>query len=103
MKKLLLSIIASTVLLSGCVSQNQGVALENKVNDQQKQINALSVRLQSAEYRLSKQESNLQDDLTQSKEYCYLNGAKYSQGTVYAGRICDASSGSAAWRTYSHR
>ncbi|HAG5258507.1 TPA: hypothetical protein G8577_004783 [Salmonella enterica] len=102
MKKLIPAIIA-TALLSGCATQNDAVELSNRISDQQKQINALSVRLQSAEYRLSKQESAFRAEQTQNGSYCYLNGVKYSQGTMYAGRICDASSGSAAWRVYTHR
>lgn len=102
MKKLIPAILASA-LLSGCVSQNEGVALSNRLVDQQKQINALSVRLQSAEHRLSQQESAFRTEQMQNSSYCYLNGVKYSQGSVFAGRICDGSSGSAAWRVYSHR
>ncbi|EPK1603225.1 hypothetical protein MEW26_005017 [Klebsiella pneumoniae] len=56
MKKLIPAIIAAA-LLSGCATQNDAVALSNRISDQQKQINALSVRLQSAEHRLSQQES----------------------------------------------
>lgn len=55
MKKLIPAIIAAA-LLSGCATQNDAVALSNRISDQQKQINALSVRLQSAEHRLSQQE-----------------------------------------------
>lgn len=102
MKKLIPAIIA-VALLSGCASQNEAVELSNRLSDQQKQINALSVRLQSAEYRLSQQESAFRSEQTQNSSYCYLNGVKYSQGSVFAGRICDGSSGSAAWRLYSHR
>ncbi|ECB6713959.1 hypothetical protein E0V51_23000 [Salmonella enterica subsp. enterica serovar Hvittingfoss] len=103
MKKLVLGVIASAALLGGCVSQNQGVEMQNRLNDQQKQINTLSVRLQSDEYRLNKAESHIQGDLTQSKGYCYLNGTKYSPGFVYAGHICDAQTGTAMWRVYTHR
>lgn len=44
MKKLIPAIIAAA-LLSGCATQNDAVALSNRISDQQKQINALSVRL----------------------------------------------------------
>lgn len=102
MKKLIPAIIAAA-LLTGCATQNDAVALSNQISDQQKQINALSVRLQSTEYRLSRQESAFRSEQTQNSNYCYLNGVKYSQGSVFAGRICDSSSGSAAWRLYSRR
>ena len=102
MKKLIPAIIAAA-LLSGCATQNDAVALSNRISDQQKQINALSVRLQSAEHRLSQQESAFRSEQTHNSSYCYLNGVKYSQGSVFAGRICDGSSGSVAWRLYSHR
>ena len=102
MKKLIPAIIAAA-LLSGCATQNDAVALSNRISDQQKQINALSARLQSAEHRLSQQESAFRSEQTQNSSYCYLNGVKYSQGSVFAGRICDGSSGSVAWRLYSHR
>lgn len=73
MKKLIPAIIAAA-LLSGCATQNDAVALSNRISDQQKQINALSVRLQSAEHRLSQQESAFRSEQTQNSSYCYLNG-----------------------------
>ncbi|WP_447868844.1 hypothetical protein [Rahnella aceris] len=63
MKKLIPAIIAAA-LLSGCATQNDAVALSNRISDQQKQINALSVRLQSAEHRLSQQESAFRSEQT---------------------------------------
>lgn len=56
MKKIILSALACTALLTGCVSQDKGNAMQSQLNNQQRQINELSVRLQSAESRLSKQE-----------------------------------------------
>ncbi len=52
--------------------------MQSQLNNQQRQINELSVRLQSAESRLSKQEEKLRNELLQSSGYCYLNGARYS-------------------------
>ena len=49
--------------------------MQSQLNNQQRQINELSVRLQSAESRLSKQEEKLRNELLQSSGYCYLNGA----------------------------
>ncbi|WP_112913166.1 hypothetical protein [Escherichia coli] len=54
MKKIILSALACTALLTGCVSQDKGNAMQSQLNNQQRQINELSVRLQSAESRLSK-------------------------------------------------
>ena len=54
MKKIILSALACTALLTGCVSQDKGNAMQSQMNNQQRQINELSVRLQSAESRLSK-------------------------------------------------
>ncbi|WP_349294915.1 hypothetical protein ABH214_00535 (plasmid) [Enterobacter hormaechei] len=56
-----------------------------------------------AESRLSKQEEKLRNELLQSSGYCYLNGARYSTGTVLYGRICQNQSGSASWQVYSRR
>ncbi len=67
MKKLIPAIIAAA-LLSGCATQNDAVALSNRISDQQKQINALSVRLQSAEHRLSQQESAFRSEQTQEQQ-----------------------------------
>ncbi|MCZ0292531.1 hypothetical protein OZH72_22425 [Escherichia coli] len=89
--------------LTGCVSQDKGNAMQSQLNNQQRQINELSVRLQSAESRLSKQEEKLRNELLQSSGYCYLNGARYSTGTVLYGRICQNQSGSASWQVYSRR
>ncbi len=72
--------------------------MQSQMNNQQRQINELSVRLQSAESRLSKQEEKLRNELLQSSGYCYLNGARYSTGTVLYGRICQNQSGSASCR-----
>ncbi|HGE8431974.1 TPA: hypothetical protein ACXF8J_005234, partial [Klebsiella pneumoniae] len=94
---------ACTALLTGCVSQDKGNAMQSQLNNQQRQINELSVRLQSAESRLSKQEEKLRNELLQSSGYCYLNGARYSTGTVLYGRICQNQSGSASWQVYSRR
>lgn len=80
MKKIILSALACTALLTGCVSQDKGNAMQSQLNNQQRQINELSVRLQSAESRLSKQEEKLRNELLQSSGYCYLNGARYSTG-----------------------
>ena len=88
---------------SRCVSQDKGNAMQSQLNNQQRQINELSVRLQSAESRLSKQEEKLRNELLQSSGYCYLNGARYSTGTVLYGRICQNQSGSASWQVYSRR
>ena len=88
MKKIIFSALACTVLLTGCVSQDKGNAMQTQLNNQQRQINELSVRLQSAEYRLTKQEEKVRNELLQSSGYCYLNGARYSTGTVLYGRIC---------------
>lgn len=103
MKKIILSALACTALLTGCVSQDKGNAMQSLLNNQQRQINELSVRLQSAESRLSKQEEKLRNELLQSSGYCYLNGARYSTGTVLYGRICQNQSGSASWQVYSRR
>ncbi|MDK6891450.1 hypothetical protein QP278_22955 [Escherichia coli] len=103
MKKIVFGTLACTALLTGCVSQDKGNAMQTQLNTQQRQINELSVRLQSAETRLSKHEAKLRNELLQSSSYCYLNGVKYSQGAVFAGHICDGSTGSVAWRLYSHR
>ncbi|MFY7626130.1 hypothetical protein, partial [Enterobacter cloacae complex sp. BZL2004] len=102
-KKIILSALACTALLTGCVSQDKGNAMQSQLNNQQRQINELSVRLQSAESRLSKQEEKLRNELLQSSGYCYLNGARYSTGTVLYGRICQNQSGSASWQVYSRR
>ncbi|WP_353420500.1 MULTISPECIES: hypothetical protein, partial [Enterobacteriaceae] len=99
----ILSALACTALLTGCVSQDKGNAMQSQMNNQQRQINELSVRLQSAESRLSKQEEKLRNELLQSSGYCYLNGARYSTGTVLYGRICQNQSGSASWQVYSRR
>jgi outer membrane murein-binding lipoprotein Lpp len=101
--KIILSALACTALLTGCVSQDKGNAMQSQMNNQQRQINELSVRLQSAESRLSKQEEKLRNELLQSSGYCYLNGARYSTGTVLYGRICQNQSGSASWQVYSRR
>ncbi|WP_353958228.1 hypothetical protein, partial [Escherichia coli] len=45
----------------------------------------------------------LRNELLQSSGYCYLNGARYSTGTVLYGRICQNQSGSASWQVYSRR
>ncbi|EEL8955829.1 hypothetical protein KY696_004299 [Salmonella enterica] len=103
MKKIILSALACTALLTGCVSQDKGNAMQSQLNNQQRQINELSVRLQSAESRLSKQEEKLRNELLQSSGYCYLNGARYSTGTVLYGRICQNQLGSASWQVYSRR
>ncbi|WP_254660379.1 hypothetical protein, partial [Klebsiella pneumoniae] len=95
--------ICNSALLTGCVSQDKGNAMQSQLNNQQRQINELSVRLQSAESRLSKQEEKLRNELLQSSGYCYLNGARYSTGTVLYGRICQNQSGSASWQVYSRR
>lgn len=87
MKKIILSALACTALLTGCVSQDKGNAMQSQLNNQQRQINELSVRLQSAESRLSKQEEKLRNELLQSSGYCYLNGARYSTGTVLGVRL----------------
>ena len=71
MKKIILSALACTALLTGCVSQDKGNAMQSQLNNQQRQINELSVRLQSAESRLSKQEEKLRNELLQSSGYCY--------------------------------
>ncbi len=81
----------------------QQCPMQSQLNNQQRQINELSVRLQSAESRLSKQEEKLRNELLQSSGYCYLNGARYSTGTVLYGRICQNQSGSASWQVYSRR
>lgn len=77
--------------------------MQSQLNDHQRQINELSVRLQSAESRLSKQEENLRNQLLQSSSYCYLNGARYSTGTVLYGRVCQNQSGNASWQVYNRR
>lgn len=103
MKKIIFGALACTALLTGCVSQDKGNAMQTQLNNQQRQINELSVRLQSAESRLSKQETKLRNELLQSNSYCYLNGARYSAGTVLYGRICQSQSGSSSWQVYSRR
>lgn len=98
----IIPLITATALLSGCMSMDQGQALQARVNDQQSQINALNIRLQSVESRTASQERNLRNAILETDKYCYLNGARYSVGTVLYGRLCDSESGSTVWATY-HR
>lgn len=101
--KSLLAVVIGATLLSGCVTKNEGSVMTDKLNDLQKQVNALSVRQQSNDYRVNKLEEAYHTDQTQDSRYCYLNGVKYSQGMVYAGRICSVTSDAASWQIYSHR
>lgn len=102
MKKLIPAIIAAA-LLSGCATQNDAVALSNRISDQQKQINSAFRSSPVCRASLESAGVSFRSEQTQNSSYCYLNGVKYSQGSVFAGRICDGSSGSAARRLYSHR
>ena len=62
--------------------------MQSQLNNQQRQINELSVRLQSAGPGYQSRKKKLRNELLQSSGYCYLNGARYSTGTVLYGRIC---------------
>lgn len=100
MKKLIPAIIAAA-LLSGCATQNDAVALSNRISDQQKQINA-AFRSPPV-CRASLESAGVSFSLRTNAEQQLLLPERRHLGSVFAGRICDGSSGSVAWRLYSHR
>ncbi|MEW5291799.1 hypothetical protein ABW286_21930 [Erwinia papayae] len=107
MKQIVFSLIAATALLTGCVSQNKGAEISNRVSDQQRQINELNIRLQTQEQRTARVEEKVRNEVIQSSSSCYLNGARYSTGSVVAGKICRGSAfgnnSDASWQDYLHR